>query len=266
MNDLPETDVRDDAHGADNKRANRMSWPVLGYVVATVVALVFAPLRLGNDVGVLERISTQALSSLVAYAGLFAVGFLVVSIGKLVSRSKRPISDSLRSISIIAMSFLLLATFGQMYTRDILSAVPDRAPSTTPPPARAEVVTAIATQSSEGVTEADMDQPGLMRLQEWIVDMTVEKTALVSGESTFDAAAYKRSLNPESVYLTVAGMKLAVTKMRPPGARMVSIMGIRGDELIRVICARDSAEDIVVLSGACGAEIARAFQITLPSN
>ena len=100
------------------------------------------------------------------------------------------------------------------------------------------------------------------------MDTVVEKTALThkSVGLDYDPDAYRQSLRPQSVYVHAAGVKFAITKMRPPGVRLVSIIGIRGDELVRVMCVRESEEDIVVLSGECGSAIEQAFNVTLPAQ
>lgn len=262
MSNLPELNSIEDAPKIDNGQ-HKWSWPVFGYVLTTVVSLILTPVSRRSDAGVLEGIIVQASSSLIIYVGLFSVILLLALIGRLVLRN----TVSLRFVSIVTILMLLFGTVAQLYVRGSAArpTAQQVAPSNVQRPG-VDVVTAVATQSSEGVTEADLDQQGLMRLQDWVVNMTVEKTALVSGDSEFDTVAFTQSLSPQSVYITVAGKKFAVTKMSPPGARLVSIIGISGDELIRVVCVRDSPEEIVVLSGACGQEISRSFQLTLPAN
>lgn len=262
MSNLPELNSIDDAPRTDIGQ-HKWSWPLFGYVLTTVVSLILTPVSRRSDAGVLEGIVIQASSSLIIYGGLFSVCLLLAFISRLVLRT----TVSLRFVSIVTILMLLLGTVAQLYVRGSVAqpAAQQVAPPSIQGPA-ADVITAVSTQSSDGVTEADLDQQGLMRLQDWIVNMTAEKTALVSGDAAFDSAAYTQSLNPQSVYISVAGRKLAVTKLRPPRARIVSIIGIRGNELIRVLCMRDSPEDIVVLSGACGREVSRSFQITLPVN
>ncbi len=261
---------------SSQKAQHKFVLPVVGYFITTVVSLLVTPIQLPGDLSVLERVITQSLSKLVIYAGVFCIVLLVMFVGQFLMRVKMPLAAMMRPASIVTICLLLLGTLGSWYGRnaDSIRRGRETAPTAAAPtPTRptsavptAKIVTAVSTQSSQGVVEADLDQPGLARLEGWIVDTVVEKSKLAPNGATVDPVAFRKSLNPKSVYVTVSGMKFAVTKMRPPGTRMVFIVGIRGEELIRVACLRDSDEDIAVLSGPCGEEIERSFHVTLPPN
>jgi hypothetical protein len=97
----------------------------------------------------------------------------------------------------------------------------------------------------------------------------VAKTALVMQERQrpFDAEAFRHKLRVSSVYANITGVKLAVIKIAIPGTRVVHVVGLRGDELVRAGCLRDSDQEIQVFTGPCGAQVENAFRIErLPAH
>ena len=126
------------------------------------------------------------------------------------------------------------------------------------------VVVATTSQSSEGVTEADLDQAGLENLEKWMVNMLIKK-----GKSKYEAMGYnpeefKPKVEANSVYVTKGGKKLAIIKISlDSSVRSVTIIGIKGTELYRVNCLRASRHEIPVFSGECGKEIYKIFAVSV---
>ena len=128
----------------------------------------------------------------------------------------------------------------------------------------AEVIAAITSQSSGGVTTSDFDQTTLKNLETWFVQMTIEK-----GKNRFEDLGYDRKdFDPKyiasSVYLDIEDKKLAIIKIRSANAmRAVAIIGIERGELVRVTCFRQSSRDIAIFSGECGARVQEAFGVSI---
>ena len=119
-------------------------------------------------------------------------------------------------------------------------------------------------QTSEGVTEADLDQQGLKNLENWIVEMWRQKAKNSFIEMGGKPEAFKPNMTAKSVYVTAEGKKLAIIKVNMDNAvRMVTIMGIVGDELHRVGCLRASNHDIPVWSGECGKKVNEVFGVSI---
>ena len=125
----------------------------------------------------------------------------------------------------------------------------------------------ITVQSAEGCTDEDLDQTGLKNLETWVVNTMIKNK---KSKSTYAELGYDpNSFNPKvveanSVYVTVNGKKLAVIKVNMDNSvRSVTIMGIKGTELHRVSCIRNSNHDIPVWSGECGKKIQEVFGVAI---
>jgi hypothetical protein len=114
------------------------------------------------------------------------------------------------------------------------------------------------TQSAEGATESDLDQTVLKKLESWIVGITIQKSKM------FYPKDYKPKVSAKSVYVTVGGRKLIVVKLNVDNmTRSVTVMGIKGTELLRVSCIRGSNHDIPVWSGECGNEVRKSLGVSI---
>lgn len=243
-----------------------MLWPVLGYVATAALSLVLMPSAVVPASRPVERFITNALAWLVIYAATFSAVYVV---RRLFARKEQPASGALFSVSLTTACLLSIGIWGGWYGRQSAASSEEIAATqngNSRPQTAAAIVTAVSSQSSEGIGETDLDQEVLGRLEGWIIDTTVEKTRLVSKSSDFDPVAYRESLHTQSIYMTIAGKRLATTKMRPLGTRIVHVTGFLGNELVRVVCARDSDKEIIVLSRDCGEAISKAFRIELPGN
>ena len=62
--------------------------------------------------------------------------------------------------------------------------------------------------------------------------------------------------------ISVEGKKLALIKVSSSSFRLVTVMGIKGTELIRVACIRRGNHDIPVWHGVCGDEVRKSLSVT----
>lgn len=119
-------------------------------------------------------------------------------------------------------------------------------------------------QDSEGITEEDLDQPALKNLETWIVETMLKKGRDKYAEMGYNPKEFKPRVSANSVYVNVGGKKLAVIKINMgESMRLVTIIGIRGSEVLRVSCIRASKQDIPVWSGECGDEVKKAFGVSI---
>ena len=119
-------------------------------------------------------------------------------------------------------------------------------------------------QTSEGVTEADLDQAGLSNLETWLVETMLQKGRNKYAEMGYNPKDFNPKVSANSVYINAGGKKLAVIKINMDNSmRLVTIMGIKGAELYRVSCIRASNHDIPVWSGPCGDEVKKTFGVSI---
>lgn len=116
----------------------------------------------------------------------------------------------------------------------------------------------VARQASDGVTEADFSQEFLTKLEKWTVDRTS-----ANAKKYWDAANVpfaQRQLLGESVYLDYGKHKLAVIRVRQ-GATIpnATIVGIIGNELVKIACVDRGGGDVTVTAGPCGSKINEVF-------
>ena len=128
----------------------------------------------------------------------------------------------------------------------------------------APVVTMSTVQSAEGVTDADLDQTGLKNLETWVVNTIIKKSKSKYAELGYDPNTFNPKVEASSVYVVINNKKLAVIKINENNSvRGVTIMGIKGTELHRVNCIRNSNHDIPVWSGECGKKIQEVFGVAI---
>ena len=89
----------------------------------------------------------------------------------------------------------------------------------------------------------------------------IKKSKSKYAELGYDPNSFNPKVEANSVYVTVNGKKLAVIKVNMDNSvRSVTIMGIKGTELHRVSCIRNSNHDIPVWTGECGKKIQEVFK------
>ena len=212
-------------------------------------------------------------SSYAGFAGLLAAGIVVlgyflsltfvkaINVGSFSKKAKITIKV------ILPFAYLTGAVVLAMVTSPIFTSTGSAGSekSTTPEAsAIAPVVAMITVQSAEGFTDADLDQTGLKNLETWVVNTMIKKSKSKYAELGYDPNSFNPKVEANSVYVTVNGKKLAVIKVNMDNSvRSVTIMGIKGTELHRVTCIRNSNHDIPVWSGECGKKIQEVFGVAI---
>lgn len=211
--------------------------------------------------------SFAGMAALIA-VGAVAVGYLLskslvsaIENGTMVNKAKLAVKISL-PIGYFAVAILLA-----MATGPLVSSPKSASRTSVPvsPSSDMKPVMAYTTiQSAEGVKEADLDQPALKNLENWIVQTILQKGRNKFTEMGYNPKDYKPHVVANSVYVTAGGKKLAVIKIAIDNSmRSVTILGIKGKELHRVSCLRASNHDIPVWSGECGSKVSETFGVSI---
>lgn len=129
-----------------------------------------------------------------------------------------------------------------------------RAPSTQAPAAPPELRVLVSSQPSEGVTETDLSPQLAQAFENYAVSRIRSKLVAMAKEA--GAASPQPSIRSESVVLQTQGKKLVVARYEINNtSRAVEVWGISGATIQRVMCTRDSLDEILLTSGPCGAKI-----------
>jgi hypothetical protein len=123
---------------------------------------------------------------------------------------------------------------------------------------KTQIVAAITTQNAEGVTSSDLDQEGLLKLEAWFVQTILQKS-----EERITKQGYAPKIRANSVFIDIQGNRLAVIKIRMAGIRSVMVVGVKGNNLLRVTCIRKDDHDIPLFSGECGNKMNEAFDVAV---
>ena len=212
--------------------------------------------------------SSYATSSAMVALGAVALGyFLSKSLVKVIDQSAMPRKGRIALKSILPIGYFLVAVLLSAVTAPILAGSASIKKSSTPvaqQPSMKPVMAFTTTQSSEGVTEADLDQSVLKNLETWIVETMLQKGRNKFAEMGYNPKDFKPKVSANSVYVNAGGKKLAVIKVNmDESMRSVTILGIKGSEMLRVSCIRASNQDIPVWSGECGNEVKKAFGVSI---
>jgi len=212
--------------------------------------------------------SSYASSTVMVAVGAVALGyFLSKSLINVIDRSSLPRKGIIAIKSILPVIYFVVAVFISAVTAPLFAKSAIIHKSSTPIAQQSEMKPVMAfttTQSADGVTESDLDQPSLKNLETWIVE-----TMLKKGRNKFSEMGYNpKDFNPEisanSGYINAGGKKLAVIKVNMDGSmRSVTVIGIKGAELLRASCIRASNHDIPVWSGECGNEVRKTFGVSI---
>jgi hypothetical protein len=130
----------------------------------------------------------------------------------------------------------------------------------------APVVTVVAIQSNEGLSESDMTPTFLKRTEEWSVNTSRKKMSQSLARSGQNPnIAYQVPISSQSLFNVVGGKKLMIIRMTVDNSiREVSILGFKGSEFYRIGCLRASNHDIPVFSGECGKVVKETFGVSIP--
>ncbi|MCS7215497.1 MAG: hypothetical protein RMI30_00395 [Thermodesulfovibrio sp.] len=130
-----------------------------------------------------------------------------------------------------------------------------------------KVITATTIQPAQGLRESDFNQVFLKNIEKWLIETITKKARQKIAEMGHNPEKFKPKYTANSGYVIVEGKKLAIIKIKFEEIfQTVTIIGIRGNELVRVTCIRLDEGEIFLWSGACGEEIRKAFGIRFPKN
>lgn len=135
-----------------------------------------------------------------------------------------------------------------------------RAAATTPAPSQSpktELRVVASSQDAEGVTQDQLDLTFLKNFEAY----TVERVKVRANEylASIGLPPSDVAMESEATYVDAGARRLVVIRLRGEGIRQVYIAGIVGPELRRVVCLRESEENIPVTYGACGEKIEEVF-------
>lgn len=111
-----------------------------------------------------------------------------------------------------------------------------------------------SSQSSDGVTEANLTPDFAKALETHAVSRISAKLGAAAKDA--GVASSEARIQSESTVVETQGKKLVIIKYKINStSRGVEILGISGPTLNRVMCARDSLEEILLVSGPCATKI-----------
>lgn len=121
-----------------------------------------------------------------------------------------------------------------------------------------EIKTLVSSQSSDGVTTDNFDVNFLNNLESY--------TAARLNQKLLENASTKNlKVNTSATYVGTGLQKLAIIRVTTNGddTNQVLVFGIVKNELVKVICTRESNIQIPITSGVCGNKISEVFGFTL---
>jgi hypothetical protein len=127
------------------------------------------------------------------------------------------------------------------------------------------VRTMVSTQTSHGFTEERLNEA-------WLDEFAGYSEGRIATLATpkwdeMGVPQAQRTVKAEPVIVDVSGRKLGVIRFRIDQVTpMAMIVGFQNGEFLRVVCINDSAGDVPVLTGACGAKLSEVFNIKLDSG
>lgn len=110
-----------------------------------------------------------------------------------------------------------------------------------------------SSQDAEGATQKHLDMNFLKNMEAYTVERIRTKIRELPNSPRIDIAS-------EANYVESGSMKLAVIRLRgSDNSNQIIILGIVGNELKRVTCARNSPEAIPISYGVCADKIKEVF-------
>jgi hypothetical protein len=127
-----------------------------------------------------------------------------------------------------------------------------------------EVIVLSGSESSDGLTQNDLDINMLAKIEMMIKTKAKEKSlAYMTAHGYKDA---KIQVKASSAYLTVEGIKLAIVKLNLASTNQVHVIGIKEGELLRVACIRQTEEPVPISYGKCGDQIRKVFGVNFAGD
>ena len=135
-------------------------------------------------------------------------------------------------------------------------------PGSLEPSNKQELRTIVTSQSADGVTDDQLTQEVAVAWERYAADRIASKTTAIAKER--DIKGSIPSIKSESVVIQTKNRRLIVVRMLiNETARSVEILGIQGETLLRVMCVRESLDEILLTTGSCADQIHETFGVRL---
>ena len=157
------------------------------------------------------------------------------------------------------LAFLLVSQLSGYLGKSALQHHEEREAAKLPPQtSNQEIRVVVSTEDSEGATQQNFDMNFLKGLEAYTVQrVKVKAKEFLESQGHQNA---QLDISSEATYVDSGPMKLAVIRLRgSDGSNQVFIAGIIGNELKRVVCARNSTEAIPISYGVCADKIKEVF-------
>lgn len=124
-----------------------------------------------------------------------------------------------------------------------------------------EIVVLAGSEDAEGVTQNDFSLDLLQAIELRTKNKIKEKAeAYLKSQGM---KTQKVDVQSSSVYVQVQHMKLAIVRISASGSKQVHIFGIRGRELLRVVCVNQTGATIPISYGKCGDKIKEVYKVDI---
>ena len=164
-----------------------------------------------------------------------------------------------KKLLIVVALLLIVGSFANRYfdQRDKREPSVMSATASTPP---LQVVS--SSQSSEGVTEEQLTPQFAAKLKEYGASRISAKLEALARQA--GVAYLQPKIVSESTVIQAQGKNIVLIRYQiNSAARAVEALGISGSNLHRVMCTRESLEDISVSVGACAQKIKEIHGVTI---
>jgi hypothetical protein len=129
--------------------------------------------------------------------------------------------------------------------------------SKTGPDSEPEIIALVTTQPSDGVTEAQLDNDFLDGFGRWVAE---RHYANAVKHQQMEGGLPILPVTPESVFVHIGKRKLVIVRLRTEGVTpFATILGIEGENIVRVTCISRTMRDIPISFGPCGAKVKETF-------
>lgn len=129
------------------------------------------------------------------------------------------------------------------------------------------IVAVTVIESAKGATDTWFNQSALVKLETIMKDNIFDHAKVQYIERGYDPETINDNFSTKSYYVVIQGKKLAVINiLLEDRVNAVYVVGITGNEMIRVSCIRASRHKISLASGICAEEIYSAFGVMANSS
>lgn len=152
----------------------------------------------------------------------------------------------------VVVAFLLIGNLLANYFRQRDREASSPASASTPVSTQLRVLS--STQSADGVSESDLTPQLASALEKHGAGRIAAKLEALAKQA--GAPAIPPQIQSESVIVQTQKKKLAIIRYEiNRTARAVEVIGISGADLNRVMCTRDTFEEILLTTGPCAEKI-----------